>query len=87
MEALLVRLPLALGEMFAVTVYTILAPFGRLTMSLKLPLLFKTGSHPFAPPFWEEQAHVQLLTWDEGILSAMTAPITALGPLFTTVTV
>src|SRR5215208_123704 len=86
MDALFIKSPLALDEMFARTVYTMLAPLGKFIVSLKLVAVFDIGSHPVAPPFCDAQPQLQLAIWN-GMLSAMTAPVTPLGPLFVTLTV
>jgi len=50
-DAVLTRLPVEPSVMVAITVYRMLAPLGRLTVSLKLVLLEIAGVQPFAPLF------------------------------------
>jgi hypothetical protein len=84
--AVFVTLPVALAETFAVTVYTILAPLGRFTVSIKFVPLIATGSHPLAPPLCDVHAHDQVVIF-VGLLSVIIAPMTLLGPLLVTVIV
>ena len=63
-----------------------LAPFGRLIVSLKLAVLFITVSHPFAPPFCAVHAQDHNVIC-AGMVSVTVAPMTSLGPLFVTVIV
>src|SRR5260370_1190951 len=79
--AVLLRLPVAEAEMFAVTVNVAVPPFARLTVVLMSPV-------PLVTPQLAAGAHVQLaLLMPAGSVSVTVAPVTALGPPFVTVMV
>src|SRR2546429_2813269 len=76
--AVLTRLPVALGEIVARTVYVSVAPTGRLTVSLMFPDPEALQLPPLAT-----QVQIALLII-AGNTSLTTAPITSLGPAFDT---